>query len=187
MKALYQWLSKRVHDRYSTLIFTLLVFIEGFFIVPVSTLLAFFSLENRGKAFMYATIATAGSGIGACLGYLVGLLLWKAGNKAFLHYIIDVQKFDKLVIQFKNYQAWSTFFVALTPMPYKVLTISAGFMRLPLIPLIVFSMLARGLRFFALSGAIYLWGENVHYYLNKYFYWALLIGTCLFILPWYFI
>ncbi len=185
MKALYQWLGKHVHAPYSTFLFALLVFIEGFFIIPVSTLLAFFSLEDRPNALLYATIATLVSGLGALAGYLLGVMLWKAGGTAFLHYIVDEKRFAHLVQQFKTYQAWTTFFVALTPMPYKMLTISAGFMRLPIIPFILFSMLARGIRFFAISGAIALWGEEVHYYLHKYFYWVISIGLICFIILWY--
>ena len=185
MKAVYHWLGKHVHAWYGTLIFALLVFIEGFFIIPVSTMLAFFSLENRPKALMYATIATLVSGLGALAGYLIGVLLWKAGGRAFLHYVIDAKKFDQLVIKFTTYQAWTTFVVALTPMPYKMLTITAGFMRLPVVPFILFSMLARGLRFFAISGAIYIWGDQVHFYLNKYFYWVVAAGVIIFIALWF--
>ncbi len=184
MKALYQWLGKHVHAWYGTLIFGLLVFIEGFFIVPVSTMLAFFSLENRPKAFMYATIATLVSGLGALVGYYIGVLLWKAGGRSVLEHVINAKKFDHLVEQFTAYQAWTTFIVALTPMPYKILTISAGFLRLPLTPFILLSMGARGLRFFAISGAIYIWGEKVQYYLDKYFYWVVAAGISFFISFW---
>ncbi len=184
MKALYQWLGKHVHAWYGTLIFALLVFIEGFFVVPVSTMVAFFSLQNRPRAFMYATIATLVSGLGALAGYGIGVLLWQAGGRAFLDYVIDAKKFDLLVEQFKAYQAWTTFIVALTPMPYKILTFSAGFMRMPVVPFILFSMAARGLRFFAIAGAIYIWGEKVQYYLDTYFYWVVAAGIAFFIAFW---
>jgi len=133
---------------------------------------------------MYATIATVVSGLGALVGYSIGLMLWKAGGRVFLEYIINAQKFDHLVEQFTVYQAWTTFFIALTPMPYKVLTISAGFMRLPLLPFILLSMCARGLRFFIIAGSIYIWGESVQYYLDKYFYWVVAVGMAFFIAGW---
>ncbi len=74
--------------------------------------------------------------------------------------------------------------IALTPMPYKILTFSAGFMRMPVVPFILFSMAARGLRFFAIAGAIYIWGEKVQYYLDKYFYWVVAVGIAFFIASW---
>ena len=173
MKVIYQWLGKNVHGPYGTLVFGLLVFIEGFFIVPVSTLLAFYSLENRNRALYYAAIATAVSALGALMGYSLGMLLWAVGGKAVIHFFISPEKFEQLIAQFKNYQTWTTFLVALTPMPFKMLTLTAGFCKLPLIPFLFASVIARGIRFFAISGAIHLWGEKVHYYLNKYFYYVL--------------
>lgn len=185
MKIVYEWLGKHVRARYGTAVFALLVFIEGFFIIPVSTLLAFFSLENRGNALYYALLATLVSGLGALAGYSLGMLLWSVGGKAVIHFFISHEKFESLVAQFKNYQAWTTFVVALTPMPFKMLTLTAGFCRLPIIPFVVLSMLARGLRFFAISGAIYLWGESVNYYLNKYFYYIIGAGIGFFIALWF--
>ena len=79
--------------------------------------------------------------------------------------------------KFTEYQGWTTFVLALSPMPFNMLTISAGFMGLPIIPFILFALAARGLRFFAISGSIYLWGEQFHFYLNEYFNW--IIGTAL--------
>ncbi len=175
MRTLYHWLGKQVHAWYGTVLFSFLVFIEGFFVMPVSALLAFFSLENRDKAFKYAFIALLASAGGALMGYLIGMGLWKAGGKAFLAYVIHAGKFDELVHKLTEYQGWTTFVLALSPMPFSMLTISAGFMGLPLIPFLFFSLAARGLRFFTISGCIYMWGEQFHFYINEYFYW--LVGT----------
>ncbi len=185
MKAIYQWLGKHVHGPYGTFVFGLLVFIEGFFIVPVSTMLAFYSLENREKALFYALIATLVSALGALAGYLLGMALWQVGGKSVIHWLIAPDKFEHLIEQFKTYQALTIFGLALTPAPFKLLTLTAGFCKLPLIPFILLSMIARGLRFFAIAGAIYIWGEAVQYYLHKYFYYIVAATIGLFILIWY--
>lgn len=187
MKIVYEWLGKHVHAPYGTYVFALLIFIEGFFFIPVSTLLAFYSLENRRRALFYALLATLVSGLGALAGYGLGMLLWAVGGKAVIHFFISPDKFEQLLGQFKNYQAWTTFVVALTPMPFKMLTLTAGFCKLPVIPFVFLSMLARGLRFFGISGAIYLWGEKVHYYLNQYFYYVVGAGIALFLALWFLI
>ena len=110
------------------------------------------------------------SAVGALAGYILGMLLWAGIGKSFIFWLISPEKFELLTQQFKNYQALTTFGIALTPMPFKLLTITAGFCKLPFIPFITISMLARGLRFFAIAGAIYIWGEKVSYYIDKYFY-----------------
>ena len=185
MKAIYQWLGRNIHGPYGTFIFGFLVFIEGFFIVPVSTLLAFYSLENRKRALTYATIATLVSVLGALAGYSLGVLLWKAGGKNLIYSFISPTKFDQLVDQFEHYQAWTTFVIALTPLPFKMLTITAGFCKLAILPFLGFTIVALGLRFYAISGAIYIWGEQVHAFLNAYFYQIAFAGIVLFVLLWF--
>ncbi|MBA3752381.1 hypothetical protein H0X06_06365 [Candidatus Dependentiae bacterium] len=185
MKRLYKWLGTQVHTSYGPWVFALLVFIEGFFIVPVSTLLAFYSLENRPKALHYALLASIMSVFGALAGYSLGILIWKAGGKDIIYYFIAPDKFALLLEKFTTYQAWTTFMVALSPMPFKLLTLSAGFFRLPLTSFLFFSLLARGSRFFAISGAIYIWGEKVSYYLNKYFYFFVALFCALMVGSWY--
>ena len=177
MKSLYHWLGKQVHAKYGTVLFSFLVFIEGFLLMPVSTLLAFFSLENRPKAFKYALLALLASVFGALAGYLIGIGLWKTGGTAFLSYVISPDKFDELVTRFTEYQAGTTFLLALSPMPFNMLTISAGFMGLPIVPFLLSIVAARGLRFFAISASIYLWGEQFNFYLNEYFYWIIGSGV----------
>ena len=186
MKAMYLWLGKHVHTRYGTLILALLVCIEGVFFVPVSTLLAFYSLENRPKALLYALIATLASAVGALAGYLLGMLLWYVGGQALIYYFIAPEKFDALIEQFKNYQVWTTFLLALTPMPFKLLTITAGFCKLSLLPFLLLCVAARGLKFFAIASAISLWGDSVHYYLNRYFYYVVAAGIVFFVALWWF-
>lgn len=183
MKRLYTWLGTHVNQPYAPILFAVLVFIEGFFIVPVSTLLAFYSLHDRPRALHYALLASVMSIFGALAGYGLGMLLWAAGGKKIIYYLIAPDKFEELLKKFTDYQLWTTFVVALSPMPFKLLTLSAGFCRLPLISFLTATLLARGSRFFAISGAIYIWGEKVSYYLNKYFYFfaalfiAFMIGS----------
>lgn len=185
MKSMYQWLGKHVHAWYGTALLALFVVIEGFFFVPVSTLLAFYCLEDRKNALYYALVATIMSGFGAVVGYTLGSLLWQAGGKELIHYFVAADKFEQLVAQFKEYEAWTTFFVALTPVPFKLLTLTAGFIKLPLTRFIALSMAARGIRFFAIAIAISLWGESVQYYLDKYFYYVVAAGLALFLVLWF--
>ncbi len=172
MKALYQWLGKQVHAPYGTLLFSALVFVEGFLLMPVSTLLAFFSLENRQKALNYAFLASIISIGSALTGYSLGLLLWHMEGQTFLSYVVTPQTFNELVNKLTHHQAWSTFILALSPLPFNALTISSGFMGLPVIPFILVTLLARTVRFFIISGSIYLWGEQFYLYLSEYFYWV---------------
>lgn len=176
MKGIYNWLGKHARTSYGPLIFFILTFIEGFFIVPVSSLLAFYCLENRKKSFFYGTVATIGSAVAALTGYFLGVLLWKSAGTHIINYLIAKEKFDYLVTQYKTYQSVTVFITALTPMPFKALTLTAGFCRIPIVSFIIFTIIARGIRFYFISGSIYFWGDQVNYYLKKYFYYILALG-----------
>lgn len=182
---LYAWVGAHVNAPYGVYIFSLLLFIEGFFIIPASTLLAFYCLENRVKAFRYAFIATIMSGLAALAGYGLGILLWQVTGMNILNYFITTEKFDYLVAQYKTYQAWAVFLVALTPMPFKALTITAGFCKLPVLPFILFTLMARGLRFFTIGAGIFFFGDRINYYLNKYFYFFVLLFISFFVILWW--
>jgi membrane protein YqaA with SNARE-associated domain len=184
MKTLYNWLGKHVHAPYGAYVFGLLVIIEGFFVVPVSTMLAFFCLEKRQHALWYAALATATSAIGALIGYALGALVWKTLGPTITSWLVSPDKFEYLVQQFEQHQAWAITGIALTPMPFKALTLTAGFCKLPIIPFVFFTLLGRGIRFFAIAVGIYIWGEKIQYYLNKYFYYIIALGIAFFILLW---
>lgn len=171
MKSMYYWLGKHVHAPYGTWIFGLLVFIEGFFIVPVSTLLTFYCLENRKNAFLYAAIASIMSVFAALAGYFLGYLLWQGIGQNIIYYLITPDKFEKGVLYYKKYQALAILVGTVTPMPFKALTLTAGFCGLPILPFLFFSLLGRGTKFFAIAGAIYKWGNHVQYYIDTYFYY----------------
>lgn len=187
MKSMYYWLTKHVHARHSTAVFALLVFIEGFFVMPVMTILTFFCLENRSKSFLYATIATFVSVAAAFTGYYIGLLLWGTIGQEFIYYIISPQTFTKLTNYYRQYQASTVLMVTLTPIPFKALTLTAGFCKLPLIPFLFYALIGRGIKFYAIATAVYIWGHHVQHYLDKYFYIFVSLFIGMFIFMWWLI
>jgi membrane protein YqaA with SNARE-associated domain len=187
MKSMYYWLGKHVHAPYGTWIFALLVFIEGFFIVPVSTLLTFYCLENRSRAFMYAALATATSILAATTGYALGSLIWHTVGQTFIYYIISPETFHTLVEKYTLYQAATVLMVSATPIPFKALTLTAGFCKLPLLPFLTYAIIGRGIKFFAIATGIHLWGHHIQNLIDKYFYVFLTLFIASFVLMWWFL
>jgi len=70
-----------------------------------------------------------------------------------------------------------------TPFPFKIITIASGFFNLNIILFIFVSIIARGLRFFILSGLLKFFGSYIKYIIEKYFnllvtlFFILLIGS----------
>lgn len=181
MKRIYYWVGKHVHSTRGTLIFAFLMLIEGILFMPVSTLLSFYCLQNRKKSFEYAFIATVMSVFGALLGYYIGYLIWSHWGASFISNIIGQENFDVIKEKFETYKAGAVFLVALTPVPFKALTLTAGFCRLSLFPFIFMCIISRGIKFFTISTLAYIWGDKMQIYLDKYFYYFIAIGIISFI------
>lgn len=131
-----------------------LSFIESvIFPIPTDVLLAPMVLAQPPKWLYYGTIATVFSVLGGVFGYLLGAWAFDwaspwipAGNGA--------QTFAEVQRLFQEWGVWFVFVAAFTPIPYKVFTLSAGFMSLALIPFIIASAAGRAARFFLVAGIV---------------------------------
>jgi membrane protein YqaA with SNARE-associated domain len=123
---------------------------SSFFPIPPDVMLAPMVLARRERAFLYAGICTLGSVLGGLLGYAIGVYLeplgefilklfgHPEGRAEFQHWF---DRFGLMVILVKG----------LTPIPYKLVTITAGFARFDLFTFVWASALTRGVRFFAVA------------------------------------
>lgn len=174
----YDWMGKQVHSRYALAWLIFLFFIEAScFLIPVDPLLILFCIQNRSKSWMYATIATLASVAGGVFGYMIGALLWESVGMALVNALISQETFLSLVAKYKLYQNWAVMIGGFTPIPYKAVTLSAGFCKLPILPFIFYSLLSRGARFFLVAGAIWLWGERIKKFIDHYFNYLVVAFT----------
>ena len=70
------------------------------------------------------------------------------------------------------YNEWGIlilFAAALTPIPYKVFTIAGGVMHQNLPLFILVSIIGRGLRFYGVAGLMWLFGDRIVPFIDKYF------------------
>ncbi|MEX0940750.1 MAG: YqaA family protein [Candidatus Babeliales bacterium] len=166
----YDWMGRQVHTPYATHILALLFFIEAtIFFIPVDPLLILYCVEHRDRSWFYALIATLASVIGGIFGYAIGFTLWQTIGNFIVTYIISPVTFAKAVHWFAEYETPAVLIAGFTPVPYKAVTIGAGFCKLPLLPFIVYSLIARGARFFLLALIIRTWGVSIKEYIDRYF------------------
>ena len=147
-----------------------IAFIESsFFPIPPDVLLIAMVVAQRKKWLLNATICTAGSVLGALLGYFIGRVLFETAGKL----IVDTYHLEAVVAMIgKKYQenAFLTIFTAaFTPIPYKAITITAGLFRISLPVLIIASIIGRAGRFFLVAGALRIFGERIQNSIEKYF------------------
>lgn len=140
---------------------------SSFFPVPVDVLLAPMVLAQREKAWWYASLATLASVAGAIFGYYIGLFLFDQVAQPIINFYHFQEKFIYVQELFNKYGIWIIFIAGFSPIPYKIFTITAGVVGMPLLPFILTSLVARGARFFLVAGLIYAGGEKIDAVLEK--------------------
>ena len=147
-------------------------FIESFiFPLPPDLLIIPMTIAKMNDWFKIALITTIGSVLGACFGYLIGYLFFnEIGIPIFELYGVNNTFFLKeKVAQGGGIIAWASFLAiaAFTPLPFKLLTITSGFVHFNLIYFVIICFLVRGSRFFLISVLIGKFGPKVKLLLEK--------------------
>lgn len=173
LKRLYHWVLSWAESRYSTAALCVLAFIESsFFPIPPDVLQISLSVAKPKRSYWYAFLATIFSVLGGILGYFIGLFLFESIGKYIITGLGYEQYFQMVGSAFQKNAFIAILGAALTPIPYKVFTISAGFWHVGLTPLLLGSILGRAGRFFFVATLTYFWGERVKGFIEKYFNWV---------------
>ena len=147
-------------------------FIESFiFPIPPDVLIIPMTIAKKNEWVKIALIATIGSVIGACLGYLIGYVFFnEIGIKIFELYGVDNTSFlkDKMSSEGGTI-AWMTLLAiaGFSPIPFKLLTITSGFVEFNLVYFIVVSLITRGSRFFIIAFLVGNFGSTMKKIIEK--------------------
>ncbi len=170
LRRLYDWVLHWADTPYGTPALLILAFAESsFFPVPPDVLLIALSLSIPKKAFRYALICAMGSVLGGMVGYAIGHFGYEAVGKPIIDFYNGHAVMEKIEMQYERYGFWGVLIAAVTPIPYKVFTISSGFFRFDFWTFLFASVIGRSLRFFAVAGLIYLFGPPIKSFIDKYF------------------
>ena len=91
--------------------------------------------------------------------------------------ILELQK-DAI---YNQYNFWFVFTAGFTPIPYKLITITAGVFKLNIPMFIIASIVSRGLRIFLFGWLIWKYGAPIKVFIDKYFNWLAIAFTVLLI------
>lgn len=143
-------------------------FVESsFFPIPPDVLLIPMVLAERAKWVRYALICTLASVVGALLGYVIGAFLYEAVGEPILRFYGKEDAFQDIADWYNRWGGWGVLFAAVTPFPYKVLTIFSGATGLSLPVFILVSVVGRGLRFFIVAWLLYHFGPPIRTFIEK--------------------
>ena len=155
-KELYFKTIKLAGHKSSKIFLGIMSFIESFvFPIPPDVLIIPMTIAKKQDWIKIALIATIGSVLGACLGYFIGYVFFnEIGIKIFELYGVDNTSFleDKMSSEGGTI-TWMTLLAiaGFSPIPFKLLTITSGFIHFNLFYFIIVSLITRGSRFFLIS------------------------------------
>jgi len=127
LRRIYNWCIDAAHKPYALWIMGAVSFAESsFFPVPPDVMLIPMSLARPERAWLYAAVCTATSVLGGLLGYAIGALLYDSIG----HWLIEFYGLGGKVEAFRaSYAEWGALIIigkGLTPIPYKLVTITSG-------------------------------------------------------------
>jgi membrane protein YqaA with SNARE-associated domain len=175
-RRLYDWTLHWAHTPYAVpALFVVAVAESSVFPIPPDVLLIALALGRRQRALYYAAVCSVGSVLGGVIGYWIGFAAWEVARPFFIPHIFSQQVFDRVGRIYEAQAFWYIFVAAFTPIPYKVFTIAAGVYHqyIPLWVLVAGSVVGRSARFFLVGGLLYVFGQRVRAFVEKYFDWLL--------------
>lgn len=185
-RRLYDWVLSWAESRYSGWALFAMSFAESsFFPIPPDVLLMPLVLGNRSKWFRFALMCSIASVLGGIAGYIIGMTIWGSIDQAvFALHIpgISPDNFTKAGRWYEAYDIWLVAAAGFTPLPYKVITISAGMFKINFLTFVIASAASRSARFFLVAALMGLIGPRIKPFIDKYFnllcvlFMGLLIG-----------
>lgn len=193
-RRIYDWILHWADTPYGLTALAVISFLESsFFPIPPDILLMPLVLSAPRKWWRIALVCTLSSVAGGLGGYAIGVYAWESIGQSIVEGLLGltlvdvsgrpdialpsylVKNFSELLggtYLFQVYDVWNAWIVGifgLTPLPYKLVTITAGVARVDLGVFIIASILSRGFRFFLVALILRIIGTPAKSFIDKHF------------------
>lgn len=168
LKNLYDWTISLTQSRNAVVAMAAISFAESsFFPLPPDLMLVPMGIANRARIWYYATICTIASVLGGIFGYAIGALLFDSVGAWVVNFYGLTENMDKFRGWYQVNGQWAILLKGLTPIPYKIVTITSGLAGYSLTWFIILSIVTRGARFFVLAALIHYYGEPIREFIER--------------------
>ena len=169
---LYQWtLAKAAHRHAERWLFAISFMESSFFPIPPHPLLGLMCLARPERALRYGFICTLASVLGGLLGYAIGHFFFAAFGTAILDTLGLRESFPTAQCYLREYGAQIILIKGATPIPFKLITITAGFVGLPLFTFLWASIASRAFQFMIVGFLFWKFGRPIKAFIEKYLAW----------------
>ena len=168
LRRLYDWCIAAADKPYAAWIMGVVSFAESsIFPIPPDTMLIPMSLARPDKAYRFAFLCTWTSVLGGVVGYLIGAWLYDSVGQWLINLYGYGDKVEVFRETYRLYGAWIILLKGLTPIPYKLVTISSGFVGYNFIWFVVLSVITRGARFYVLAFLLHRYGAQARVIIER--------------------
>lgn len=169
LRGLYNWTLEKASHPWAQGWLAFFCFIEAsFFPIPPHPLLGLMCLAEPKKALRFGIIATLSSVAGGVFGYFIGYMLFDSVGSWLLGLIGLTESFPVAACYLKE-NDWAAIIVAgSTPVPFKLLTITSGFVGMNIVTFILASLVGRGMIFFTVGLLFRVFGAPIKSFIDKY-------------------
>jgi len=165
---LLAWVEGFAATPYGTWALFAIAFAESsFFPIPPDVLLIALCIGEPDRSLWFALVCSVGSVLGGVAGYGIGL--W--GGRPLLLRLFSRERVAVVSSYFDRYNAWAVGIAGLTPIPYKIFTIAGGAFAIDFRVFVLASAVSRSLRFFAIAGLMWWFGEPIRAFIDEYLGW----------------
>lgn len=169
LRRLYDWTIAKAAHPHAEWWLALVAFVEAsFFPVPPHPLLGLMCLAEPKKALRFSAIATIASVLGGLFGYAIGHFLYDSVGTQLLAALHLTESFPKAACYLREYGVEIIVIKGATPIPFKLLTLTAGFISMPLVPFILASLVSRSISFMIVGVLFRLFGAPIKRFIDKY-------------------
>jgi membrane protein YqaA with SNARE-associated domain len=169
LRKLYDWVMAKAAHPHAEWWLAAFAFVEAsFFPIPPHPLLGLMCLAEPRRAVRFAAIATVASVLGGLLGYAIGWGLYDTVGTQLLAALGMTESFPVAACYLREYGAEIIMIKGATPIPFKLLTITAGFIHMNLVTFILASLVSRSISFMIVGVLFRLFGRHIKGFIDKY-------------------
>ena len=169
LRRLYDWTLAKAAHPHAEWWLAMFSFVEAsFFPIPPHPLLGLMCLAEPKKAIRFAAVATIASVMGGMLGYAIGWGLYDTIGRQLLDWLGMTESFPVAACYLREYGAEIIMIKGATPIPFKLLTITAGFIGMNVVTFILASLVSRSISFMIVGVLFRLFGAPIKAFIDKY-------------------
>lgn len=181
MKIINRILDKAAEPWYAWVVGLMTIFESIFLFIPPEVFMTPAIVADKKRAVPITLAATIGSIIGGAIAYMIGFWLFDSVGIWLIEHVASMEKFELTKTLFTKYGIMIIILTAVTPIPYKLLAICAGFLQYPIFIFLAVSAIFRTGRFALIGFLLWRFQKQANDIVKKYS-WQLTIGAIIFAL-----